>query len=160
MSTATLIRPTAPYAGRYVDADVTGLRLAVESAYDDHYVAIRRERAAAVRSIAPADGRAGGLVRGELRLTRRGRLVVFLAALGLVLAAVFFAASSVATGDTGEVAPTETVRVLPGDTLWVIAKQITPAGEDVRVTVERLMRLNELDSASLQVGQRLLVPVE
>ncbi|MBT1162454.1 LysM peptidoglycan-binding domain-containing protein [Bifidobacterium sp. SO1] len=50
--------------------------------------------------------------------------------------------------------------VQPGDTLWQYAQAITPAGGDVSSTVERLRRLNDLDSYSLQVGQRIIVPAE
>ncbi|ADB10149.1 LysM domain protein [Bifidobacterium dentium Bd1] len=48
--------------------------------------------------------------------------------------------------------------VQPGDTLWDYASSITPAGDDVNETVDTLVRLNNLDSVSLQAGQRLLVP--
>lgn len=93
---------------------------------------------------------------GELRLTRRGRLVVFLGALVLLLAAaVFWGAGSVAT-ERPE--PTRVVVVDQGDTLWAIASEITADG-DVRGMVDRIEALNGLDSAGLQVGQKLRVPV-
>ena len=48
--------------------------------------------------------------------------------------------------------------VAPGDTLWGYAASITPSGGDVAQTVEELKDLNQLDSYSLQTGQRILVP--
>lgn len=48
--------------------------------------------------------------------------------------------------------------VRPGDTLWSYAAKITPADKNVGDTVDRLMELNQLDSAQLQPGQRLVVP--
>lgn len=48
--------------------------------------------------------------------------------------------------------------VRPGDTLWSYATKITPADKNVGDTVDQLMQLNQLDSAELQPGQRLVVP--
>ena len=48
--------------------------------------------------------------------------------------------------------------VAPGDTLWGYAASITPSGGNVAQTVEQLKELNQLNSYSLQTGQRILVP--
>ena len=96
--------------------------------------------------------------RPGVRLTRRGRVVVFLAALSLVLgAALLFAGGAVGTGEAGTPPATETVQVAPGDTLWGIASQIAEDGE-VRAVMEEIRRLNALDSAVLNAGQMLRVP--
>jgi len=50
--------------------------------------------------------------------------------------------------------------VQPGDTLWKYASGITREGGNVGDTVDELMRLNGLDTASLHAGQRLIVPDE
>lgn len=89
-----------------------------------------------------------------LRLTRRGRIVVFV--LGLVVAfliAFLVAGGSVAT-DSAE--PLETVTVGSGDTLWAIADERTDG--DVLEMIEHIKELNDLDGGSLQVGQSLRVP--
>ena len=97
--------------------------------------------------------------RGEIVLTRRGRFVVFVAALLLVLgAALFLGATSVATNDAGTDQPTEAVMVGEGDTLWAIASDLAPEGE-VREMVATIKELNALDSAMLVAGQTLYVPV-
>ena len=62
----------------------------------------------------------------ELRLTRRGRLVVLIGALLVVLAlGVFWGAGSVATEQPGTPEPTLVVTVQPGDTLYGIAATVT-----------------------------------
>jgi len=53
---------------------------------------------------------------------------------------------------------TRVVTVEPGQTLWDIASASTPAGGDVRSTMAHLESLNHLDSAGLQIGQRLRIP--
>lgn len=96
---------------------------------------------------------------GELRLTRRGRLVVFLACVAVVLGVAFFlGASSVATEEPGSAPVTEVVTVGTGETLWELAAERTVPGEDVRDTMLEIERLNALESTALDAGQRLLVP--
>ena len=98
-------------------------------------------------------------VRSTVRLTRRGRLVVFVTSLFLVLAVAFMlAGGAVGTGSAGEPVPTEVVQVAPGDTLWGIASEVTTDG-DVRSMMTEIERLNALESASLSAGQKLRVPV-
>lgn len=50
--------------------------------------------------------------------------------------------------------------VMPGDTLWSYAEQITPQGEDVSLAVQRLKHINHLDTSVLYPGQEILVPVK
>lgn len=97
--------------------------------------------------------------RSTVRLTRRGRLVVFLTSLFLVLGvAVMLAGGAVGTDSAGQQVPTEVVTVAPGDTLWDIASDIATDG-DVRSAMDQIERLNALESASLSAGQKLRVPV-
>lgn len=97
--------------------------------------------------------------RGGVRLTRRGRLVVFLLSLTVVLTVgVLLASGSVATGERGAPEPTRTVMVGNGDTLWAIAAEIADDG-DVRGMVHEIEELNALESGMVTVGQQLRVPV-
>jgi hypothetical protein len=97
--------------------------------------------------------------RSTLRLTRRGRLAVLLGLLVLAFAIGVFvtAAGSVATQRPGTPEATQIVQVGSGDTLWGIASELADDG-DVRAMMQRIERLNALDSTSLQAGQRLVVP--
>lgn len=91
------------------------------------------------------------------RLTRRGRLVVFvLAFIALVAIGVAFAGGSMATS---EPEATATVVVEPGQTLWDIAAEASD-GRDVRDMVDHLVDLNHLDSVVLDAGQSLEVPTD
>jgi LysM repeat protein len=94
-----------------------------------------------------------------VRLTRRGRLVIIVAALLVAFAIGVFvtAAGSVATQHPGTPEPTQIVQVGTGDTLWAIAADLADDGE-VRAMMEQIKQLNALDSSVLQAGQRLVVP--
>ena len=97
-------------------------------------------------------------VPGQVRLTRRGRLVVFLGALTVVLLiGVFWGAGSVASERPGKAEPTEIVMVGEGETLWDIASQVAADG-DTGAMVERIQRMNALDSGMLTAGQKIRVP--
>lgn len=94
-----------------------------------------------------------------VRLTRRGRVVLVLAGLLVALAvALVFAGGAVGTEEAGTPPATSVVRVAPGDTLWGIASDVAVDG-DVRAAMRQIERLNALDSAVIQVGQKLRVPV-
>lgn len=97
--------------------------------------------------------------RSQVRLTRRGRLAVFVLALAFVLvAAIFLGTRSTATGESGPEVQTEVVMVGQGETLWSIASEIAEDGQ-VRDMVDRIEQLNALDSSMLYAGQELHVPV-
>jgi hypothetical protein len=110
-------------------------------------------------SLAPAFTPVSARTRSTVRLTRRGRLVVFVTSLFLVLAVAFVLADgAVGTDEAGQAAPTEVVQVAPGDTLWGIASELAADG-DVRSMMSEIERLNALESAGLAAGQKLRVPV-
>ena len=93
-----------------------------------------------------------------VRLTRRGRLVVF--TLGVLLAfalGVWFAAGSTATKESG-VEQVEVVTVAPGETLWDIAGDATDG--NVGDMVARIQDMNSLDSSMVYAGQKLRVPTD
>jgi LysM repeat protein len=97
---------------------------------------------------------------GPVRLTRRGRVVVFLVAFVAVLALGIALGTQSFAGETpGTPEPTRVVMVGSGETLWAIAADAAGDG-DVRAMVDRIEELNALDSAMVQAGQRLRVPVE
>jgi hypothetical protein len=100
--------------------------------------------------------------RQSVRLTRRGRLVVF--AVGVLLAfalGVWLAAGSVATHEAG-VEQVEIVKVAPGETLWDIAADAVATTGDGSVgeMVDRIQEMNSLDSSMVLAGQELRIPTE
>lgn len=122
------------------------------------------------RSAGRADGRAGGWsaraggrgVRGRLRLTRRGRVVVRSGVGVLVVVAVgvavLLAGRPAAAGSGGGSVPVRHHVVLPGETLWGIAGEVAP-GEDRRDAVAQIVELNALRGSGVMAGQRIALPV-
>jgi len=53
----------------------------------------------------------------------------------------------------------ETVTVKPGDDLWTLAAARTASGSDVQETIDRVMADNHLETATLQPGQHLRIPI-
>jgi hypothetical protein len=104
-------------------------------------------------TLAPVRGSAG-----EIRLTARGRLVVLVLALMVIaVVGVLLSATSSADDDSSGY-PTRTVVVAAGDTLWAIADDAA-GDESTRDMVSRIQSINALDTAGLQAGQRILVPL-
>jgi len=97
----------------------------------------------------------------RLRITKRGRVVfTSLAAIPVVVAAVLMGLNgggATATSSSG--APLEQVTLQAGQSLWQLAEDIAP-GTDPREVVRDILSVNQLESASVQAGQRLDVPAE
>lgn len=95
--------------------------------------------------------------RGPLRLTRRGRVVIFLAATAAVATSGFLTSTAVAQQPDPAIEVT-VATVAPGETLWHFARGIAQPGQDLRDVVAEIQDLNDLSSAALQSGQQLLLP--
>lgn len=95
----------------------------------------------------------------SLRLTRRGRSVVLGLAL-LVAGGTLLAAQGAVAGAPASAVEVVAHTVVPGQTLWAIAADLTSPGQDVRDVVDALVRLNGLSGVDLQAGQQLLLPLE
>ena len=110
-----------------------------------------------------AGAEAPPVARTRLRLTRRGRVVFTgLAALPIIVWAfvmVLGAGDAAAqSGAASSAVSFEYVTVDRGDSLWGIAESIAPDA-DPRVIIDEIIRLNGLDGATVEPGQRLALPV-
>jgi hypothetical protein len=97
-----------------------------------------------------------------LRLTRRGRIVLAVAA-ALLVTIISLLAAGVAQatnhGPSPRAARQNLVQVVvrPGQTLWSVAESADP-GRDTRVVVRQIVDLNSLSGPTVQAGQQLWVP--
>jgi len=101
--------------------------------------------------------------RSTVRLTRRGRVVVFAFALvvlfgiALIGAKVAFAVENGA--DKSPAPAAHTMVVGDGDTLWDISsKAVAGTDSSIREMEQRIKELNSLESSMLVSGQTLIVP--
>jgi len=98
----------------------------------------------------------------RLRLTRRGRAVLGIAAavpaIALAVgAATLVGAQSAGASSTASSAAYDYVQVREGGSLWELAAAVSP-GDDPREVVSDILRLNGLSSGDVRPGQRLAVP--
>jgi LysM repeat protein len=105
--------------------------------------------AGASRPIAP---------NAQLRLTRRGRIVVgamgFLAVLVLMVGVSVVGSPALVAADAPA---TQSHTVRAGETLWSIAAASAGSG-DVQAVLYEIRRLNDLTTSQILPGQNLLVP--
>ena len=94
-----------------------------------------------------------------VRLTRRGRGVVLLALVTLLLLAFTLGRTgdSQASTDSTPKALYVATTVQQGETLLAVAQRVAP-GRDPRAVIAQIRELNHLDSAAVQAGQQLLLP--
>lgn len=88
------------------------------------------------------------------RQTALSRVLVTLSTIVVALVLLLPAASRAT--DDGDALPVHTVRA--GETLWEIAESATAPGDDVRHTVYRIRRLNDLETSLIVPGMELRVP--
>ena len=97
-----------------------------------------------------------------LRLTRRGRVVVALAAALLVtVVSLLLAGVAQATNDgpSPRAARQNLVQVIvrPGQSLWSVAESADP-DQDTRAVIQQIIDLNSLNGDTVFAGQQLWVP--
>lgn len=99
----------------------------------------------------------------RLRLTHRGRVAIglFVALIAITVLALFAfygAAQAQAASEQGSQQFTY-VAAEPGDSMWQIATQVAPS-EDPRDVIADIVRLNQLSTVELTVGQEVAIPVK
>jgi hypothetical protein len=93
-----------------------------------------------------------------LRLTRRGRVLLVLMVMTLLVIAGFtLGRGSSLAASQAHPRTSHTVVVEPGETLWAVATRIAPH-DDPRLVVADIVSLNHLSSSSVEAGQQLAVP--
>ena len=77
----------------------------------------------------------------------------------IVIVTTILSFSALSNGDKKSYDKFEEVYVRPGDTLWSVAEDFYGSNIDLREAVYMIKECSEIESSSLSIGQRLLVPV-
>ena len=150
------LRPVgAPSGPRELEPGVPG-----DTPVPEHDAPISRRDTPAVRHAAPSPHR--DTPPAPLRLTRRGRVVVAVAAALLVtVVSLLVAGVAQATnqGPSPRAARQNLVQVVvhPGQSLWSVAESADP-GQDTRAVIQQIIDLNSLNGDTMFAGQQLWVP--
>jgi hypothetical protein len=103
-----------------------------------------------------------GVIKSEIKLSRRGRLARTFVVLSLAVVMVSLLGARAGAGTQDQVgAPTSFIEitVAPGDTLWSLASRLADNG-DPRSLVDEITSVNSLGSSELQAGQKLRIPLD
>ncbi|MBQ4517100.1 MAG: LysM peptidoglycan-binding domain-containing protein [Clostridia bacterium] len=76
----------------------------------------------------------------------------------LIVVFLLFACSIGTLADDGS--SRITVIADTGDTLWSICQEYKPADMDLRLYIDKVMYLNQLDNSSLSIGQEIILPLD
>lgn len=76
----------------------------------------------------------------------------------LTIVFILFACSVGTLADDGS--SRTTVIADTGDTLWSICQEYKPEDMDLRLFIDKVMYLNQLDSSSLSIGQEIIIPLD
>jgi hypothetical protein len=99
-------------------------------------------------------------VRSRLRMTKRGRAVLLsVVATPIVIAALAFGISAGGATATSSSTPLAKITVVGGETLWSVAKQISP-NSDPRDVIAEIISVNRLKSADIYPGEQLSIPAQ
>ena len=79
--------------------------------------------------------------------------------IALIIVSTLLSFSALSSGDKKSYDEFEVVYVRPGDTLWSIAEDFYGSDMDMREAVYMIKECSEIESSSLTIGQKLLVPV-
>lgn len=91
------------------------------------------------------------------RKNKRKRINVILAA--LVFAFVILGTNVISTAFARTPREYARLTVSSGDTLWTIAQKYNTKNRDIRSVVYDIIRLNDMDGASVRAGETISVPL-
>jgi LysM domain len=92
-----------------------------------------------------------------VRLTRRGRLVLVLGVMLMLVLAGFTLGHGSSLAASRAPAAHRSVTVEAGETLWGVAARVAPH-DDPRIVVADIESFNHLSSAEVEPGQQLVIP--
>ena len=100
------------------------------------------------------------MTRKRYRIANKVRFTAFVCAMILLIIFSGSALFGYGRSEAMDIDKYIEVKVQPGDTLWSLAREYGPAGEDVRNTICEIEALNGVNASNLMAGQYLTIPVK
>ncbi|NLN49734.1 MAG: LysM peptidoglycan-binding domain-containing protein [Clostridiales bacterium] len=91
------------------------------------------------------------------KIISKSRFILFLAIPIIIIFSIFLGMKVNAKNETDPVC--ESIYVESGDTLWSISSKYAPNNMDLRLYIDKVMEINDIETAILRPGQMLYVPV-
>ncbi|MDO5331629.1 MAG: LysM peptidoglycan-binding domain-containing protein [Bacillota bacterium] len=95
----------------------------------------------------------------KYKIVNRFRFITFLVVVFLVLSFVLLSFLNISSARSAKNQTYVTIEVMPGDTLWQIARSFGPKGKDVREVIYQICKINSVSAETLKAGQTLLIPI-
>lgn len=99
------------------------------------------------------------IVKKRTVIKNRLRFTMFIIAAAVVVNTAVFAFLLPGQTSADISHKTQSVYAVPGDTLWEIASKYTAEGSDMRETIYKIKKLNNMVTADLIAGQEIIVPL-
>lgn len=95
---------------------------------------------------------------GRYKIINKGRFLLFLSIPVIIIFSILFGMKVNARNETGSTF--ESIYVEEGDSLWSISNKYAPKNMDIRLYIDNVMEINELETVMLRPGQMLNVPIQ
>lgn len=97
-------------------------------------------------------------MKKRVKIANKKRFIVFLSILFIVFGTAVSGMIKLNPVYSSKSEEFVEITIVPGDTLWEIAKRNNPYNQDVRKIVYEIMKINNMKSASLKSGSTIKIP--
>lgn len=96
--------------------------------------------------------------RKQIRIANKKRFTVFLSLIFIVITILTNNIFRISLANSSNNENYIEMAIIPGDTLWEIAKRNNPYNQDVRKVVYEIMELNNMTTAEIKAGSVIKIP--
>lgn len=95
----------------------------------------------------------------KYKIVNRYKFITFVTLVLLVISFATVGIFGLIKADGSEVKEYAEVQIVPGDTIWQLAKTYGDSSKDIRVLVHDICSINNIKAESLHAGQVILIPI-
>lgn len=94
----------------------------------------------------------------QIRIANKKRFTIFLSTVFVVITLILGGISKLNLAYSSDNEDYVEMAIIPGDTLWEIAKRNNPYNQDVRKVVHEIMKINDMKTANIKAGSVIKIP--